>query len=149
MRTFTVNMDQAEPTIETSAVVTEQQGSWKWQVRLCRAYYVAVWSPYVKAWIWKSVRHSASFSGGNWRSGSRAHVDGSLDRRRLDGPALAALAVVRGENWDAVEVPRTVEPCIDCGDPRGDGHADCPAWTDGPGTAAGGSNWLSVNGGAN
>jgi hypothetical protein len=42
------------------------------------------------------------------------------------------------------EYPSLVDDseCQDCGDARGDGHSDCPAWTDGPATATGGKNWL-------
>jgi hypothetical protein len=99
MKTFTPAFDRNnEPTITATAVVTHQQGSWKWQIRLATAEYIAVYSPRVKAWLWKSLGVGPSFSGGNTRSGLRVHVDGSKHNVRLNGIELAALAVVRGEN---------------------------------------------------
>ena len=93
---YRINTQHGDPTLETSAVVRQQQGSWRWQIRLCKARYIAVYSDRSKAWLWKSIDHSASFSGGNLR-GNHFTGDGSKHNRRLSGIELAALAVVRGE----------------------------------------------------
>jgi hypothetical protein len=96
MITYAIDTEHGEPTITTSAIVTHQQGSWKWQLRLCRAQYIAVYSHRVKAWLWKSIGQGGSFSGGNLRK-PHTSADGSLHNQRLTGSELAALAVVRGE----------------------------------------------------
>lgn len=97
MTTYTAEIVNGQPTIRTSRIVTHQQGSWKWQLRLARSWYIAIYSRRAKAWIWKSVSQSGSFSGGNIRK-PHTVAEGSLHHQKLDGMALCALAVVLGEN---------------------------------------------------
>ena len=97
-RTYEIEVIDGQPTLATSRTVTEQQGSWKWQKRLCQAFYIAVYSSRIKAWLWKSTGHSMSFSGGNIRGGNYSSGEGSVHNRKLNPVELCALATVRGEN---------------------------------------------------
>lgn len=93
-----IDPDTGEPTITTYQTVTREQGSWRWQRRLQTAYYRAVYSKRLRAWIWRSYERAGSFSGGNIRGGGGGcRVDGSLHNRRLSPMAQWALSVVRGE----------------------------------------------------
>lgn len=97
MDTYKVReMTDGTITITTSAAVREQQGSWRWQIRLCTAFYRAAFSRHLKCWLWKSYAHSRSFSGGNIRSGGWTG-DGSRHNQRLTATELWALQVARGE----------------------------------------------------
>ena len=85
--------------LTTTATCTHQQGTWRWQIRLCTVRYAAVYSSRIKAWLWKSLgQEGACFSGGNIRSGGWTG-SGSRHNKRLTATELAALATLRGESW--------------------------------------------------
>lgn len=50
--TTNTDMNLTRPTI--TRLVTHEQGSWKWQPRYALVRYVATWSVYKQAWLWKS-----------------------------------------------------------------------------------------------
>ena len=91
--------NDGQPTIETNRIVTHQQGSWKWQLRLCWATYRAKRRARGEGWIWYSVGQGGSFSGGNLRN-SHTSADGSIHHLPLDARELVALATVIGGMYE-------------------------------------------------
>ena len=82
-------------TVRATTLVTEQQGSWKWQDAFRQAWYEIRYSPRQKKHFFEVVQRSGKFA--KTRGRGEGLPQGSLHNRPVPAEVLAAHGTLLGE----------------------------------------------------